>query len=132
MDTTLLGLKVFVYFNLHRKVWSIKALSGPDKGRVVAHAYQVSLRDVTGRVSAAGRARVLAEGRKNVHAGLVGTLTGYAVSEAEGYAAWDGPAITYNPYKYSSFVYKHNEQPWSRAGAASLKGRAVTVAGLQY
>jgi len=30
-------LKVFCYFNLHRKCFSIKALEGPNKGRVVAH-----------------------------------------------------------------------------------------------
>jgi hypothetical protein len=27
-------MKVFVYFNLHKRVFSVKALEGKDKGRV--------------------------------------------------------------------------------------------------
>ncbi len=67
-------MKVFVYWNLHRGMWSVKALEGPDKGRVIARVDTVLLRDVTGKVSQAGRQRVLKERKKNVHAGLVGTL----------------------------------------------------------
>lgn len=31
-------MRVFIYWNLHRKCWSIKALEGAFKGRVLAHA----------------------------------------------------------------------------------------------
>ena len=65
-------MKVFVYFNLHRKMWSVKALEGPQKGRVVARTGYVELENVRPRVSQKGRDRVLREKRKNVHAGLVG------------------------------------------------------------
>lgn len=100
-------MKVFVYFNLHKKKWSVKALEGPNKGRVIAHRYNVLLRDCTFKVSQAGRKRVLKEKRKNVHAGIVGF--------------WDNDwsflsyqtqfEVTYNPYKYETFVNKKTEQP---------------------
>ncbi len=54
-------LKVFCYFNLHRKCFSIKALEGPNKGRVVAHSDKVLLSDGVFKVSEAGRQRVLRE-----------------------------------------------------------------------
>lgn len=67
-------MKVFVYFNLHKKLFSIKALEGSNKGRVIAHSSSVSLKDASCKVSEAGRQRVIKEKRKNVHAGVVGTL----------------------------------------------------------
>ena len=95
----LIGLKVFVYFNLHKKVFSIKAMEGVDKGRVVGYSTHVLLRDAKTKVSEAGRQRVLREGRKNVHAGLVGVL------ESLGdLGRLEGKSVVYNPYKYSTFV----------------------------
>jgi hypothetical protein len=98
-------VKVFVYKNLHatRKnggitVYSVKALNGPDKGRVIARSSHVMLGDVRPKVSQAGRRKVLREGRKNVHAGLVGTLIHMENQP------FHGEKITYNPYKYESFV----------------------------
>ena len=48
-------MRVFVYFNLHRHCWSIKALEGPQRGRVVAHAQRVNLSGCHFKVSEAGR-----------------------------------------------------------------------------
>lgn len=99
-------MKVFIYFNLHKRCFSVKALSGPQKGRVVAHTSAVVLADASFKVSAAGRARVLAEKRKNVHAGVVGTWhSAYVGLE---YAPADGVKVIYNPYKYTSFVEQGN------------------------
>lgn len=124
-----LKMRVFVYWNLHRDCWSVKALSGPDKGRVVARTDHVLLSDVTGKVSQAGRARVLREGRKNVHAGIVGTLEGFT---------WDcsplnpnrrkeidmiesiGDRITYNPRKYTDFVHTVDESRFEGSAWAAL------------
>lgn len=89
--------RVFVYFNLHKRVFSIKALEGPSKGIVIAHHDSVQLSDCTFKVSAAGRARVLVERRKNVHAGVVGMWAGESAVER-------GTRVTYDPYKYGSFV----------------------------
>ena len=103
-------MKVFVYFNLHKKCFSIKALEGAMKGRVVAHRDNVLLFHATFKVSQAGRERVLREKRKNVHAGVCGTwhdsgtdnVTLSSVKER-------GEVVTYNPYKYTTFVYKDDE-----------------------
>ena len=99
-------IKVFVYFNLHKKTWSIKALEGPEKGRVIGHRDHVVLVEATPKVSEAGRKRVLLEKRKNVHAGIVGYWE--ADETAEMYfdnLTLEPYDITYNPYKYDSFVY---------------------------
>ena len=98
-------MRVFVYKNLHatRKnggltVYSIRAMEGPDKGRVIGHSSTVMLSDVTPKVSQAGRERVIREQRKNVHAGLVGNLVHCEKTP------FHGSRITYNPYKYTGFV----------------------------
>ena len=57
-------MRVFVYYNLHKKLWSVKALEGPQKGRVIRRANHVTLRDAMPKVSQKGRERVLREKRK--------------------------------------------------------------------
>lgn len=114
-------MKVFVYFNLHKKCFSVKALEGPCKGLVIAHTNNVVLSDVTFKVSPAGRRRVLTERRKNVHAGAVGHLEGgkYLIQITERYSML-GTAITYNPYLYDSFVQRSTQQPVHKAKWAAL------------
>jgi hypothetical protein len=132
-------MKAFVYFNLHSGLWSVKALDGFLKGKVVGHAERIRLKDCEFKVSEAGRQRVLRERCKNVHAGVVGEITctqwidiRYEWNEEhypglwdaeypedeERYQQWvqeweagDADMITYNPYKYSSFVRRDNEEP---------------------
>jgi hypothetical protein len=105
-------MKVFVYFNLRKKCFSIKALEGKNKGRVIAHRDDVLLFDGTFKVSEAGRQRVLREQCKNVHAGVVGhwdeTGTDLITIDRVTIA---GTAITYNPYKYDTFVHLYGEHP---------------------
>lgn len=105
-------MKVFVYFNLHKRVFSVKALEGPNKGRVIKRTGDMFLTNVEFRVSKAGRARVLREKKKNVHAGVVGYMT-----DAMFYCPID---VTYNPYKYESFVQREDESPIHKAGAVHL------------
>lgn len=128
------GRRVFVYKNLHEDCWSVK---DRQTGHVVAHADRVELSDVELKVSEAGRDRVLKEQRKNVHAGVVGTLETLVgemkkmPSVSYRYGRKDvgeqAVPITYNPYKYETFVVKANEQPVHRADAAVLEadGRSV-------
>ena len=104
-------MKVFVYFNLRKKCFSIKALEGPNKGRVVAHRDAVLLFDATFKVSEAGRQRVLRERKKNVHAGVVGQWFDDVDSVTHDRVMRYGSAITYNPYKYDSFVHYYGEHP---------------------
>jgi hypothetical protein len=129
--TTMLGTKVFVYFNLHRKCLSIKALSGPNKGRVIAHASSVILADALFKVSEAGRMRVIQEKRKNVHAGIVGTVQ--SMDNMADYVKWAylGNPVKYNPYKFESFVLSKGEQPVYTAAlvsVASIDGRGQIYA----
>jgi hypothetical protein len=99
-------MRVFVYRNLHKDCWSVKALEGEHKGRVIYHAQNVTLSDCTFKVSKAGRERVLRERRKNVHAGVVGQLG--RINVPLSYMP-QMTAVTYNPYKYESFVRKNND-----------------------
>lgn len=114
-------MRVFVYYNLHRKLWSVKALEGENKGRVIAHRNEVVLREPKPRVSEAGRQRVIREKKKNVHAGLVGEWIDQKIIQP------DGEMITYNPYKYTSFVYADDEQPFTGASLAMMQDRKVYV-----
>lgn len=95
---------VFAYRNLHRAMWSLRAEDGPHKGKVVGHTTDVRLLDARLKVSEAGRQRVLAEGKKNVHAGVVGKVA------PEGFAPEDfrstllSRKLNYNPYKAPTFT----------------------------
>lgn len=93
-------MRVFVYYNLHRKMWSMKALQGPSRGRVIDHATVVSLVNVEYRVSEAGRQRVIRERKKYVHAGVVGTVI--PTKDTVSYA-FEG-AVRYNPYEGPNFL----------------------------
>lgn len=113
------GLKVFVYFNLRKKVFSIRAMEGEFKGLVVAHSKRVSLTDARFKVSEAGRQRVIREQRKNVHAGVVGRVCEESLI--------DGVEITYNPYLYSSFVHKASGEPIREAEKVLLVDKRIFV-----
>ena len=94
-------MKVFVYFNLHKRVFSVKALEGSEKGRVIGHRTSLAIYSPTFKVSEAGRQRVVRERRKNVHAGVVGFLTA-PYDWTKELVEWT--PVLYNPYVFSSFV----------------------------
>lgn len=97
------GLKVFVYYNLHKHCWSVKALDGVNKGRVIGHCHALMLESGQCKVSQAGRQRVLNEKRKNVHAGCQGFISSLDKPNLDD-GTWQ--EVTYNPYKYKGFVMK--------------------------
>lgn len=104
------SMKVRVYYNLNRAVWSVQHYI-PGKGwRVREYLDSLVLEDVTFKVSEAGRQRVIREGRKNVHAYAVGTLV-----ERNG-AGYVGhlPRASYNPYKAGHFTNTATGQPVER------------------
>ncbi len=115
-------MRVFVYFNLHKKCFSIKALEGAMKGKVIAHRDTVVLENCKFKVSEAGRQRVLREKRKNVHAGVTGVWT-ESVRDTADFDALSvtGRQVTYNPYKYAQFVIKATEQPIGLADVVAMK-----------
>jgi hypothetical protein len=115
-------MRVFVYFNLHKKCFSIKALEGDRKGRVVAHSNTVLLESCKFKVSESGRQRVLREKRKNVHAGVTGVwINGDRAESHYEFLSMVGRQVTYNPYKYSSFIIKATEQTVDKADVVAMK-----------
>jgi len=93
--------KVEVYRNLHKKCWSVR-----QDGLVKFHCVQIFMRDCKFVVQPAGRAKVLREKRKNVHAFVRGYLWDgnlpTDLPEIENNNIWDN--ISYNPYKADTFV----------------------------
>lgn len=112
-------MRVRVYYNLHKHTFSIQH---KVEGRWLVRDYadEVTLKDVTFQVSQAGRKRVIEEGRKNVHAFVIGTLVD-DIPETPVQAV-------YNPYKYDSFVERATEAPVHTAAYARLKNRQVQIA----
>lgn len=114
-------MKCDVYWNLHKNIWSLR-----EKGKVVAHMGAVGLRDVTFRVQPAGRARVIREGKKNVHAFAHGTYDHGLVHDVLwAKVAAKGREITYNPYKYETFVYKDDLTPALNCDRIVMIGRQL-------
>ena len=96
--------KVEVYRNLHKHCWSIR---DTKTGRVVSHADSVYLKGTNLVVRPGGRAKVLRDKRKNVHA----FIKGYIDNNIKPLSATELTQITYNPYKYESFVITNSEAP---------------------
>jgi hypothetical protein len=143
-NARLRNLKVFVYYNLHKHCLSVRAQEGLSKGRIVLHAQALTLRNVSFRVSEAGRQRVLRERCKNVHAGLLGQLWDWVPLQPKLAGLESNPLlpswrffenqcrthrtqVTYDPYKFESFVTKLNEIPVFNATVCALFDRAVYI-----
>ena len=89
--------KIEVYRNLHKKCWSAR-----QDGLVKFHSQQVCLQNCKFVVQPAGRAKVLREKRKNVHAFIRGYLWDGKISGIANSNIWDN--VSYNPYKSNTFV----------------------------
>ena len=114
-------MDVFIYFNLHKQVFSIKSRT---TNRVIMHDNGIVLHDATFKVSQAGRERVLRERRKNVHAGVQGTLMGTGLNDML-YKSKEAREATYNPYKYTSFVDKLTGKPLETCARVFLKDKRI-------
>jgi len=102
-----IGLRVMVYYNLHKKTFSVQY-----KGKIILYADYVKLGDVEFRVREGGKEKVRQEMRKNVHAFVIGDLLDYCQYPCENMPPeTNDKVITYNPYKYDSFVKKDTEEP---------------------
>jgi hypothetical protein len=127
-------MRVFVYYNLHRKCLSVRSEEGASRGRVIAHARAVDIKGADFKVSQAGRERVLREKAKNVHAGVKGTLEGLLPLEASDadvqswkarQAEMPGDDVTYNPYKWSTFVRRADESAIAQAQRCMVVERSI-------
>lgn len=115
-DKLFIGKKVMVYYNLHKHTFSVK-----HDNRVILHADFVKLEDVEFRVRSGGREKVRDEKQKNVHAFVIGTLVDYCQYPCENLP--EPPSdivVTYNPYKYDTFVIKGTGEPILNADGVEM------------
>jgi hypothetical protein len=77
--------------------------------------------DVEFKVRQGGREKVVQDKQKNVHSFVIGTLVDYC-----NYPCEDMPSepnnniVTYNPYKYNSFVMKDTEESVYKADIVKM------------
>lgn len=106
-----------VYYNLHRKCLSIR-----ERGRVIAHAPRVLIRNAAFVVSEAGRQRVLRTGHKNVHA----VVRGEIVPDDNLIIPLDQAVqVRYNPRNHETFVRATDSSPILRADLVWIDGRVM-------
>ena len=123
-------MRVETYFNLHKK-----CLSYRESGGRVRHAHSILLNNVRFAVQPAGREKVRREKKKNVHAFVRGEVAfvrpditdddgdiTVGTMERHGYRP-----VTYNPYKYDTFVYADNGEPVREARQVAIIGRQIWV-----
>lgn len=104
---SLIGERVMVYYNLNKHTFSVQ-----KKGLVVLHADYVKLKDVEFRVRQGGKEKVRREKSKNVHAFVIGDLVEFCQYPCDNVPEEPvGEIVTYDPYKYESFVYKETKEP---------------------
>ena len=120
-------MRVRVYRNLNKpEFYSILAMEGEDKGKVIGYARSVLLENCQLVASEKSRQRVLREKRKNVHAFCQGII----VDASEMVQTLDGTecAITYNPYKMGSFFRRDDDSPFTDGCTqALLQGSDVYI-----
>ena len=119
----------FFYYNLHASCWSRRL-----RGKVEGYVQAAELMGVEFRVQPAGRARVLREQRKNVHAFAAAmhfTLIpdgrpSLILGERDGWVE-----VSYNPYHAAHFYRKDTGAPVVRAARVILTAdRKVFAKGL--
>ena len=106
--------KVYVYFNLHNRVFSVL-----QNGKLLKHSTSITLKNVEFRVRQGGRKRVLSEKRKNVHAFVVGEISRNPVDKVSN-RRYNVIEAYYNPYLCDSFVKKQNKEPIHKAEFVKL------------
>lgn len=118
------GDRVAVYRNLNRPgFFSIKALEGQNKGRVIGYAPSVEIERVTFKVSEASRQRVLRERCRNVHAWAIGSLVAWGeIRDVAGMRP-----VTYQPYVKECFFRRDTGAPIVTASRCVLQGSNVFV-----
>ena len=126
-DLKLVGRRVDVYYNLHKGGWSVRCKGGkasPENGKVIGYLKGNSvlrLQVERAHVSERGRARVIASGRRSVHAWITGVIVSISPRPAA------GPEITYNPYRTAGFTLRSNGADWTpeRGDIVAFTGSAV-------
>ena len=104
---------VEVYYNLHKKTFSVK-----HAGRVWFHTNVLTLHNCKFAVQPAGRAKVLEEKRKNVHAFIRGFFV--RGDDHTNHGMLHKSQAMYNPYYFSTFVDVNTGEPVYEADTVYL------------
>jgi len=101
-------MRIRLYRNLKirdQRAWSLMAMEGPRKGKVLDIVDGAVLRNVTFVVSESGRQRVIRDRAKNVHAFVDGDLLEtFALRSGESPSSGSLARITYDPYTMRQFI----------------------------
>ena len=106
---------VEVYYNLHKKTFSVR-----HAGRVWFHTNVLTLHNCKFAVQPAGRAKVLEEKKKNVHAFIRGFLLPSSDSIHTNHRMLHKSQAMYNPYYFSTFVDVNTGEPVYEADTVYL------------
>lgn len=107
-----------IYWNLHKKCWSIRN----KKGIVIGHQERILVQLPTFKVWEGGRQRVIREKKKNVHAFVKAEVI-HPYEDIHSNAK----RVSYNPYKAGYFYYADTGEPIKSAIKAWLIGGQVFV-----
>lgn len=105
---------VAVYRNLNNGLFSIKALTGLNKGLVVGHFNYIELErsgDFLSKISKAGQHRARLKNTRNVHCYIIGHVktTEKPLKPINLKSFYQ---ITYNPFIDDNFILKECQSPW--------------------
>ena len=103
--------KVEIYFNLHKKTWSVR-----QDGKVIQHTNFIQIREPQYVVRQKGKEKVRREKRKNVHA----FVRGYIEDRLPVFPS-KNIFVTYNPYKNDSFVERNTQNSICSSPFAALE-----------
>ena len=97
------GERIRAYRNLNTGAWSVQGRRRDGKSGwvVIAHLRTLAVDRVEFKVSTAGCARAVREGRRNVHAFAIGT---YRASDD---TSPTGDRLSYNPFREAFFTANH-------------------------
>lgn len=105
-----------IYRNLHNGLLSIQCIKTK---RVCGYASSVTLKHAKFSVNQRGRELVIKTKQKNVHAFVIGSIlsvNGFisrkdrTITSVSGNPVFKNIIVTYNPYKYSTFVSVETQQ----------------------
>lgn len=112
-------MRVEVYYAItgkHKGMFSVRALSGPDAGKVVDHVSNIAICAPQFVVQPAGHRRVLNEKRKNVHA----FVRGFVQEVRDGQTPADLRRVHYNPYLADHFFLHREGAMGARVDSAAF------------
>lgn len=112
-------MRVEVYYNVHKDCLSYRRPGGR-----VQHAQAVTLENVTFAVQPAGQAKSRQLGKKTVHAFVRGELVAL---DDEATPILDAQRVTYNPFRYDSFVECQTGAPITSCKRVTIVGRTISA-----